>query len=139
VVVGLIAILRVVPETKNPAPKRLDVTGLLVSITGLTLLIYGIIDASRTRDWLAPTVIGPIIAGIAIIGLFLWIEARSDHGSFDVGLFRNRGYAVSLVAVSFAFSPCRGSHSRCPSTCRFCEGLTRSWPDSVLCPLPLDS
>ncbi|MDP4675961.1 MAG: MFS transporter [Candidatus Nanopelagicales bacterium] len=103
VVVGLIAILRVVPETKNPAPKRLDVTGLLVSITGLTLLIYGIIDASRTRDWLAPTVIGPIIAGIAIIGLFLWIEARSDHGSFDVGLFRNRGYAVSLVAVSLAF------------------------------------
>jgi Na+/melibiose symporter-like transporter len=31
------------------------------------------------------------------------LEARSDHSSFDVSLFRNRGYAVSLVAVSLAF------------------------------------
>lgn len=103
VLIGLIGIWKIVPESQNPEPKRLDLVGLIVSITGLTLLIYGIIDASRTRDWLAPTVIWPIIAGIVIIGLFLWLEARSQHSSFDVSLFRNRGYAVSLVAVSLAF------------------------------------
>jgi Na+/melibiose symporter-like transporter len=31
------------------------------------------------------------------------MEAHSDHPSFDVSLFRNRGYAVSLSAVSLAF------------------------------------
>jgi MFS family permease len=35
--------------------------------------------------------------------VFLWLEARSDHRSFDVSLFTNRGYAVSLTAVSMAF------------------------------------
>lgn len=103
VVVGLVLIARIVPESRNPHPRRLDLVGLILSILGLVLLIYGIIDASRTRDWLAPSVVWPILVGIVVIGFFLWWEHRSDHGSFDVTLFANRGYAVSLVAVSLAF------------------------------------
>ena len=103
VVIGIIAIIRVVPETRNPLPRRLDVRGLVISVAGLVLLIYGIIHASETKDWLAASVLVPIIAGILVITLFLVLEARSDHSSFDVSLFRNRGYAVSLVAVSLSF------------------------------------
>ncbi len=103
VIIALIAIVRVVPETKNPLPRALDIPGLLLSITGLALLIFGIIHASETRDWLAPSVVIPAFAGVALIALFLWIESRSDHASFDVALFKNRGYAVSLIAVSLPF------------------------------------
>ena len=103
VIVGLFFIWRVVPETRNPHPRKLDIPGLLISATGLVLLVYGIIDASSTRSWLAPSVILPMTAGIILIAFFLWTEARSDHASFDVSLFRNRGYAVSLAAVSLAF------------------------------------
>lgn len=103
VIVGVIAIAKVVPETKNPHPRALDIPGLLLSITGLGLLIFGIIHASETRDWLAPSVLIPAFAGVGLIALFLWIESRSDHASFDVALFKNRGYAVSLTAVSLAF------------------------------------
>lgn len=103
VLVGVIAILRVVPETRNPHPRRFDVTGLLVSIAGLVLLVYGIIHASETKDWLAASVLVPVLLGIAILAGFVMLEARSDHSSFDVSLFRNRGYAISLTAVSLAF------------------------------------
>lgn len=103
VIVGLIAIIRVVPETKDPNPRRLDLQGLALSVIGLTALIYGIIHASSTKSWLDLGVVIPVLAGLAIIALFLFLEARSDHSSFDVTLFRNRGYAVSLVAVSLAF------------------------------------
>ena len=103
VIVGLYFIWRVVPETKNPHARRLDIVGLVLSMCGLALLIYGIIDASSTRNWLAPSVVIPIILGVVIIAVFLWLEARSDHASFDVSLFRNRGYAVSLTAVSLSF------------------------------------
>lgn len=103
VIAGVIAIWKVVPETKNPHPRQLDIPGLLISITGLGLLIYGIIHASATRNWLAPSVVIPALVGIGLIGLFLLIESRSKHASFDVGLFKNRGYAVSLIAVSLAF------------------------------------
>ena len=103
VAIGLLFIWRVVPETKNPQSRRLDVPGLVLSIAGLTALVYGIIHASETRTWLDAGVLIPIAAGVGILALFLIMELRSDHPSFDVTLFRNRGYAVSIAAVSLAF------------------------------------
>ncbi len=103
VIVGLLAIVKVVPESRNPDPRRLDILGLVLSIVGLTALIYGIIRASETRNWLDISVLGPIFVGVAIIIAFLYLEHRSDHPSFDVSLFKNRGYAVSIAAVSLAF------------------------------------
>ncbi len=103
IVVGVVAILRVVPETRDPDPRALDVPGLALSFLGLFALVYGIIYASETKDWLDPGVIGPVALGIGLIVLFLVLEARSDHPSFDVSLFRNRAYAVSLTAVSLSF------------------------------------
>ena len=103
VLIGVIAIIKVVPETKNPNARKLDFVGLLLSVTGLVALIYGIINASATRDWLSLEVVIPVLLGVAIISLFLWLEAHSDHASFDVSLFRNRGYAVSLAAATMGF------------------------------------
>lgn len=103
VLIGAYFIIRIVPESHNPDAKRLDLVGLVISAAGLVLIVYGIIDASSTRDWLAPSVIVPILIGLALLAFFIWTEARSDHASFDVTLFRNRGYAVSLTAVSLAF------------------------------------
>jgi MFS family permease len=103
VIIGIIAIIRVVPETKSQNARKLDLPGLLMSVVGLVALIYGIIHASSTRDWLSLEVVIPVCIGVVVIALFLWLEARSDHASFDVSLFRNRGYAVSLAAATMAF------------------------------------
>ncbi len=134
VLVGVIAILRVVPETRNPQPRRLDVTGLLVSVVGLVLLVYGIIHASEAKDWLAPSVVLPILAGIAILALFILLEARSDHASFDVSLFRNRGYAISLAAVSLAFFALSGITFTLPFYLQIVRGFDTL--DAGLCFLP---
>jgi DHA2 family multidrug resistance protein-like MFS transporter len=103
VIVGLIGIQMVVPESRNPNHQRLDLIGLVVSFVGLVSLVYGIIHASETLTWTAASVIVPIVIGILIIAAFVVYEARSDHKSFDVALFKNRGYAVSLAAVSLSF------------------------------------
>jgi MFS transporter, DHA2 family, multidrug resistance protein len=124
VAVGLFFIIRVVPETRNPHPRKLDLAGLVISATGLVLLVYGIIEASATKDWLAPSVILPIIAGVVIITIFLWLESRSDHPSFDVSLFSNRGYAVSLTAVSLAFFAMSGITFTLPFYLQILRGYT---------------
>ncbi len=103
VIIGLIGIIAVVPETKNPKPQALDIPGLVISFTGLVLLVYGIIHASVTLTFLTPSVWVPILLGVLVLTGFVITEARSDHRSFDVTLFKNRGYAVSLTAVSLAF------------------------------------
>lgn len=124
VAVGLFFIWMVVPETRNPHPRKLDIMGLVISATGLVLLVYGIIEASATKDWLAPSVIWPIIAGAILITVFLWLEARSDHPSFDVSLFKNRGYAVSLTAVSLAFFAMSGITFTLPFYLQILRGYT---------------
>lgn len=103
VIVGLIGVWRIVPETRDPNPRKLDLIGLVLSVIGLTLVVYGIVHASSTLSWVDPGVILPMLAGIIVLVVFLWYEARSDHKSFDVSLFANRGYAVSLAAVTLAF------------------------------------
>ncbi|MGI9196744.1 MAG: MFS transporter [Candidatus Nanopelagicales bacterium] len=124
VIIGLIGIWRIVPESRNPHPQRLDLVGLVLSIVGLTLLVYGIIDASQTLSWVAPSVVYPILGGILVIAFFLWYEARSDHKSFDVSLFKNRGYAVSLTAVTLAFFALSGITFTLPFYFQILRGYT---------------
>ena len=134
VAIGLVLILRIVPETRDPHPRRLDILGLVVSASGLILIVYGIIDASSTRSWTAPSVIIPIAAGVVLIAFFLWAEARSDHASFDVTLFRNRGYAVSLAAVSLSFFALSGITFSLPFYLQLLRGY--STMTAGLCFLP---
>ena len=72
----------------------------------------------------APSVVVPMAAGIVLIAFFLWTEARSDHASFDVSLFRNRGYAVSLTAVSLAFFAMSGITFSLPFYLQILRGYT---------------
>lgn len=134
VAIGLVGIIWVVPETKNPKPAPLDVPGLAMSIIGLVLLVYGIVHASETRTFWALSVLIPMIAGSAVIVAFLLIEARSEHRSFDVSLFRNRGYAVSLTAVSLAFFALSGITFTLPFYLQVLRGYDTL--DSGLCFLP---
>ena len=135
VIIAVIAILRVVPESRNPNARKLDFAGLSISVVGLVLLVYGIIHASETKDWLALAVILPIVGGILVIALFLFLEARSEHASFDVSLFRNRGYAVSLVAVSLSFFALSGLTFSLPFYLQILRGF--STLPAGLCFLPV--
>ena len=103
VIVGVVGVMRIVPESRNPVAQALDVVGLVLSFVGLVSLVYGIIHASSVGRWIDPGVIVPIVVGVLILAGFIVYEARSDHKSFDVSLFSNRAYAVSLAAVSLAF------------------------------------
>jgi len=103
VIIGIVGIVRIVPETKNPHPQRLDIPGFIISISGLVALVYGIIHAGVIHSFSDKSVLGPFFLGLGLLALFVFLEKRSDHKSFDVTLFSNRPYAVSLIAVSLAF------------------------------------
>ena len=134
VIVGLVGIVLVVPETKNPHPQALDIPGLIISFTGLVLFVYGIIHASQTLTFLTPSVLIPMILGALVLTVFVITEARSDHRSFDVTLFKNRGYAVSLSAVTLAFFAMNGITFTLPFFLQTLRGYTTL--QAGLCFLP---
>src|SRR5205823_7013064 len=51
VAVGLVGILALVPESRDPAPGRIDLTGVLLSIAGLGIFVYGIITGGDSGNW----------------------------------------------------------------------------------------
>ena len=103
VVIGLVGIAVIVPESTGQHTRRLDPVGVVLSIVGLMSLVYGIVHGGDTRQWGSVSVWGWIVLGIALLALFVWLELRSDHPSLDVHLFRNREFSVSIAAVTMAF------------------------------------
>jgi EmrB/QacA subfamily drug resistance transporter len=108
IVAGLVAVSLIVPESRNPNPGRVDLVGVMLSIVGLVVLVYGIIDGGehgfgRTQSWLS------ILAGLAVLGAFLWYERRSDHPSLDVSLFRDRRFSAAVMSVGLVFFAAMGT------------------------------
>ena len=101
--VGVTAIALLVPESRNPAPGRVDYLGVLLSIAGLVLLVYGIIRGGDAASWLEPSVIGPIVAGIAVLTVFCVHESRTEYPSLDVRLFRDPRLSSAAAAIGLNF------------------------------------
>ena len=101
--VGVAAIILFVPESKSPAPGRIDYLGVLLSIVGLVLVVYGIIQGGDTGSWLRGDVLGPVVGGLAVLTVFGWHEARTEHPSLDVRLFRDPRLSSATAAIALVF------------------------------------
>jgi EmrB/QacA subfamily drug resistance transporter len=77
--VGLAVIalgLAVLPaDSRAEGPRHFDVTGALLVTAGLVSLSYGIVRTD-TLGWGSPGVLVPLLAGAALVGAFLLVEAR---------------------------------------------------------------
>lgn len=103
IAVGVALVSWLVPESRDPSPGRLDPVGVLLSIAGLTLLVYGIIRGGELASVTSAEVWVPAVAGLALLALFIRYEARSDHPALDVGLFRNPSFSASVSAIFLVF------------------------------------
>ena len=101
--VGLVAALFLVPESRNPAPGRIDYVGVLGSVLGLVLLVYGVVQGGDGASWISAGVLGPLLGGLAVLALFVWWEARIEHPSLDVRLFKNRTLSASVGSIALLF------------------------------------
>jgi len=102
-IIGAIAAAILVPESRNREAGGIDYVGVLLSIVGLVLLVYGIVQGGDTSSWLRPDVLGPIAGGLAVLAVFAWYETRIQHPSLDVRLFRDRRLSASVGAIALAF------------------------------------
>jgi EmrB/QacA subfamily drug resistance transporter len=102
-IVGAILAAILVPESRNREAGGIDYVGVLLSIAGLVLLVYGIVQGGDSASWLHFGVLGPIVGGLAILALFVWYEARIKHPSLDVRLFRDRRLSASIGAIALVF------------------------------------
>ena len=99
---GLIAGVVLIPESRDPASPRLDLPGIGLSITGLTALVWGLIEAPE-RGWTSATILATFAIGAAILGAFIAWERRSTQPMLDISVFRNLRFSAASLAVTFVF------------------------------------
>jgi DHA2 family multidrug resistance protein-like MFS transporter len=103
VAAGVVAIVFLIPESRSPERARIDYGGVLLSIAGLVLLTYGIIEGGERSAVLDPRVYGPVLAGLVLLGVFTWYETRIEHPSLNVRLFRDGRLSSSVGAIALVF------------------------------------
>ncbi|MBA2811761.1 MFS transporter [Streptomyces sp. KM273126] len=103
VVLALALMLWLVPDSRDPNPGRVDPLGVVLSIVGLVLLVYGIIKGGQLADFTNATVLATIGAGLAVLAVFVLFEKRSDHPSIDVTYFKNKVFSAAIAAIALVF------------------------------------
>ena len=96
--IGLFAAVWLVPNSKNPNTKRSDPIGAGLSIVGMGLLLWGIIEAPN-RSWTSPLILGAIAAALAVLTLFIIWERHSSHPMLEVSFFKSRRFSAAVGAM----------------------------------------
>jgi Na+/melibiose symporter-like transporter len=109
IIIGaFVAGIFLVPESKDPHAKPLDPGGALLSIAGLSALVYAIIEAP-SHGWSSVTTLAGFgIAAVLLAAFVLW-ERRMTHPMLDMRLFRNMRFTGASIAISLVFFAMFGS------------------------------
>ncbi len=97
-----------VPDSRDPDEGRLDLVGAGLSIVTLALLLYGIIEAPDL-GWGNARVVGVLVAGVALLALFIWWERHTDHPMLDVRFFENPRFSAASATITLTYFALFGS------------------------------
>lgn len=99
--VGMAAVVALVPESASIERPGLDVVGLVASGAGLVALTYGFV-ASGYHGWAAFATIGPLVAGVVILaGFFAWEHTLGSRPGgrplVDPSLFGSASFTWGVI------------------------------------------
>ncbi|MGW1211832.1 MFS transporter [Streptomyces sp. NPDC002499] len=100
---GLVAVVALVPESKNPTGDRPDLPGALLSTIGMASLVFAIISGPA-YGWTSGRVLLPATVAAVSLGAFAYWENRIPYPMLDPHFFRDRRFTGAVAgAVLIAF------------------------------------
>jgi len=109
VVLIVVTAITVQESRSATATRSLDLPGAITVTAGLATLVYGIVGTD-SHSWGSPATMVPLALGVALLALFLLIEARFARNPLvPLGVFRIRslsvsnGIAMALGSALFGF------------------------------------
>jgi EmrB/QacA subfamily drug resistance transporter len=90
----LFAVPRAAPRAAGA--RRVDVPGALLCAAGLAGPVFALIEQPRL-GWGSPAVFVPLIAGVLLLGVFLWHESHAADPMLPLGLFKRRNFSAGNI------------------------------------------
>jgi MFS family permease len=105
--IALVAGSIVLPKSRDPEEAPFDPGGAVLSIVGIGLVVFGLIEAPET-GWTAPATLAAIGGGFVVLGIFAAWERRVRNPMLDVRYFRNRGFSAGTGVIVLTFVAMNG-------------------------------
>ncbi len=83
-------------ETKDEHPPAFDLPGVILSIAGLFILTYGIIEAG-VRGWSDGEVLAALGIGALILAVFGWWEIHTPNAMLPMRFFKNPSFSIASL------------------------------------------
>jgi EmrB/QacA subfamily drug resistance transporter len=101
--IGLIAFglsLAFIPAEKpvGGSLERFDWVGALLFSAGLVTLLLGL-NQGHAWGWTSAPILACLISAAALLGAFIWVEARSPWPMLDLTLFRQRIFSAATASA----------------------------------------
>ena len=100
---GIALTVTVVPESRNPDTRPVDLPGVLASALGLLALVFGLIESS-SNSWGSVPVLAPIAAGLVLLAAFVCWERRARSPMIPPELVRLRRFTTSCGIYLLAYA-----------------------------------
>jgi EmrB/QacA subfamily drug resistance transporter len=100
---ALVAVVLLVPESKNPRGDRPDLLGALLSTIGMTSLVFAIISGPG-HGWTSGRVLLTAAVAVVVLAAFAYWESRIPYPMLDPHFFRDRrftGAVTGAVLITF--------------------------------------
>ena len=90
------------PRSQDDEATPLDPRGALLSLVGMTGLLFGIIEGPE-RGWTSPIVLATFVITAAVIVAFVRWERVAPHPMLPVSYFSDRRFSVGSATVTVSF------------------------------------
>ncbi|MEU4171770.1 MFS transporter [Streptomyces sp. NPDC026665] len=101
-VVAFIGTYVFVPESAEPEKQRVDVVGATLTVVGLGILVYSVIQAPE-HGWASARTLTGIALGLVVLAGFVAWELRHPHPLLDPRLFRNKLFTAGTLSITLQF------------------------------------
>ncbi|MFF3753075.1 MFS transporter [Streptomyces sp. NPDC002018] len=103
VIVVILAVgARVIPESKNPVPRRWDLASVVLSVTGLAGLVYALKQVGEHAG-VDTVIVVSAIGGAALLYTFVRRQRRLAEPLLDFSLFGERRFTTATLCVIGCF------------------------------------
>jgi EmrB/QacA subfamily drug resistance transporter len=89
--------LRVLPESRDPEGRHLDLPGQSLAIVSLALLTLAAIEGPH---WRMPATLACLAIAVVAAAAFVVVEARTEGALLPLAILRRRGLAVAMAVAS---------------------------------------
>lgn len=98
-VAGIACATRLIPESRGGTPRRPDLAGAALSMAGLGLVLWSLIEAP-VRGWTSPRVLAAGVGGLVVLTLFTVWESRTAHPMLNLAFFRDRAFTGAICSMA---------------------------------------